>query len=137
MQWIILVNILFLSSLVKNRPICQDESLHLVQEENDWIFPGDRYNEEFKNWRGYAHNGQFRSQTLQYNRKTEQTCYKYAGSDKFNGIPREVKPSIPIKSYKDQRHEHIIRNVMWDVSYLPDPRNKEKKWDLLIHQKGS
>ena len=23
---------------------------------------------------------------------------------------------------------------MWDVFYLPDPRNKEKKWDLLLHQ---
>ena len=41
---------------------------------------------------------------------------------------------IPIKSYKDQFREHIIRNGMWDVFSLPDPRNKEKKWDLLLHQ---
>ena len=23
---------------------------------------------------------------------------------------------------------------MWDVFPLPDPRNKEKKWDLILHQ---
>ena len=23
---------------------------------------------------------------------------------------------------------------MWDVFYLPDPRNKENKWDLLLHK---
>ena len=23
---------------------------------------------------------------------------------------------------------------MWDVFFLPDPRNKEKRWDLLLHQ---
>ena len=34
------------------------------KEDNDLIEPGDQYNEEFKNWRGPIHNGQFRSQTL-------------------------------------------------------------------------
>ena len=23
---------------------------------------------------------------------------------------------------------------MWDVFSLPDPRNKEKRWDILLHQ---
>ena len=41
---------------------------------------------------------------------------------------------IPIKSYKDQFREHMINNGMWDVFSLPDPRNKEKRWDLLLHQ---
>ena len=72
------------------------------KENNDWIVPGDQYNEEFKNWRGPINNFQFRSQTLKDKRKTEETCYKYAGSAKFDGIPREGKPAIPIKSYKDQ-----------------------------------
>ena len=52
----------------------------------------------------------------------------------INGIPREGKPAIPIKSYKDQCREHMINNGMWDVFSLPDPRNKEKRWDLLLHQ---
>ena len=51
-----------------------------------------------------------------------------------NGIPREGKPAIPINSYKDQCHEHMIRDGMWDFFYLPDPRNKEKMWDPLLHQ---
>ena len=34
------------------------------KEDNDWIFPEDQYNEEFKNWRGPIHNGKFHSQTL-------------------------------------------------------------------------
>ena len=66
-------------------------------------------------------------------RKTEEICSKYAGSVKFNGIPREVKPAIPIKSYKDQCREHIIRNGMWDVFSITEPQNKEKLWDLLLH----
>ena len=58
------------------------------KENDDWIVPEDQYNEEFKNWRGPTHNGQFRSQNLKDKRKTEKTCSKYAGSAKFNGIPR-------------------------------------------------
>ena len=80
------------------------------KEDNDWIVSGDQYNEEFKNWKGPIHNGQFRSQTLNEKRKTEETCSKYAGSAKFHGIPREGKPAIPIKSYKDQCREHMINN---------------------------
>ena len=72
------------------------------KENNDWIVPEDQYYEEFKNWRGPIKNGQIRSQPLKEKRKTEETCSKYAGSSKFNGIPREGKPAIPTKSYKDQ-----------------------------------
>ena len=41
------------------------------KEDNAWIVSGDHYNEEFKNWKGPIHNGQFRSQTLKEKRKTE------------------------------------------------------------------
>ena len=58
------------------------------KQNNDWIVIEDQYDEEFKNWRGPIHNVRFRSQTLKDNRKTEQTCSKYAGFAKFNGIPR-------------------------------------------------
>ena len=34
------------------------------KENNCWIVPEDQYDDEFKNWRGPIHNGQFRSQTL-------------------------------------------------------------------------
>ena len=84
-------------------------------EENGWILLGDQYNEDFNNWKGPINNVQFRQQNLKEMKKTEETCYKYAGSVKFNGIPREGKPAIPIKSYKDQCREHMIRNGMWDV----------------------
>ena len=104
------------------------------KENNDWIVPEDQYDEYFKNWRGPKHNSQFRSQTLKERKKIEETCSKYEGSDKFNGIPREVKPAIPIKSYKYQCREYMINNGMWNVFSLPDPLNKEKKWYLLLHQ---
>ena len=104
------------------------------KENNDWIVSGNQYNKVYKNWKGPIHNGQFRSHTLKDKIKTEETCSKYAGSAKFNGIPREGNQVIPIKSYKDQCREHMIRNGMWDVFSLPDPRNKEKRWDILLHQ---
>ena len=31
----------------------------------------------------------------------------------------------------------MIRNGMWGVVSLPDPRNKEKRWDLLLCQSKS
>ena len=37
---------------------------------DNWIVPEDQYDEEFKNWRGPIHNGQFRSQTLKEKRNT-------------------------------------------------------------------
>ena len=58
------------------------------KEDNDWIVSGDQYNKEFKNCKGSIHNDQFCSQTLKEKRKTEETCSRYAGSAKFNGIPR-------------------------------------------------
>ena len=66
-------------------------------------------------------------------RKTEETCSKYAGSIRFNVIPKEGKLAIPIKSYKDQFCEHIIINRMWGVFSITEPQNKEKEWDLLLH----
>ena len=66
------------------------------KENNYWIVPEDQYDEEFKNWRRPIHNGPFCSQTLKDKQKTEETCSKYAGSAKFNGIPREGKPEIPM-----------------------------------------
>ena len=74
------------------------------KEENDWIVPEDNYNEEFKNWRGIIHNGQFRPDNLNEKRNTEDKCTKYEGSSNLNGILREVNPEIPINYYKDQCH---------------------------------
>ena len=102
-------------------------------EENNWIFLGDHYNGDFNNWKVPIKNGQLRQQNIKEMRKTEETCSKYAGAVKFNGIPREGKPSIFIKSYKDQCCEHMIRNGMWNVFYISDSQNKEKEWDLLLH----
>ena len=33
-------------------------------EENDWIFLGGQYNEDFNNWKGPINNGQFPQQNL-------------------------------------------------------------------------
>ena len=104
------------------------------KDNNDWIVPEDQYDEVFKNWRGPIHNCQFCSQTLKDKRKTEDVCSKYAGSANFNGIPREGNPVIPIKSYKYQCRDHMIGNRMWDIFSLLDPHNKEKRWNLLLHQ---
>ena len=82
------------------------------KDDNDWIVSEDQYNEEFKNRRGPINIGQFRSQTPKKKRKKEETCSKYTGSYKFNGIHKEGKPTKSIKSYKYQCREHMIRNVM-------------------------
>ena len=39
------------------------------KENNDWIVPGYKYNEELKNWIGAIHNGQLRSQNLKSREK--------------------------------------------------------------------
>ena len=57
-------------------------------------------------------------------RKKEETCSKYAGSIKFDGITREENPEITIKSYNDKCHENMIINEMWDVLSITDPQNK-------------
>ena len=71
-------------------------------EENYWIFLGDQYSEEFNNWKGPINNGQFRQKNIKEMRNTEEACSKYAGSVKFNGIPREGKPATPINYYNNQ-----------------------------------
>ena len=71
---------------------------------------------------------------LKEKRKIEETCTKYAGSAKFNGIPREGNLEIPTKYHKDQYHEHMIRNVIRYVLSLTYPHNKDKRWDLLLQK---
>ena len=44
---------------------------------------------------------------------------------------------MPIRYYKDQCHEHMIRNVMWDVFSFLDPHNKENIWGIIINQSRS
>ena len=61
-------------------------------EENDWIVLGYQYNGDFNNWKGPINNGQLRQQNLKDMRYIEDTCYKYSGYVKFDGIPREEKP---------------------------------------------
>ena len=72
------------------------------KEGNDWIVPEDQYNEEFNNWRGPIHNGQFLSHKINKKINTEETCSKYIGSAKFNKTTREENPEITIKYYKDK-----------------------------------
>ena len=103
-------------------------------EENDWVFLGGQYNEDFNNWKGPINNGQFCEKNLKEMIKTEETCSKYAGSVKFDGIPRERNREIPINYYKDQCLDHMIRNGMWDVFSITDPQNKDKEWDILLYQ---
>ena len=104
------------------------------KEDIDWIVPEGHYNKGFKNLWQPIDNGQFWLQNLKEKRKIEETYTKYLVSAKFNGIPREGNTEIPIKSNKDQCREHISRNGMWDILSLPDPYNKGKKWDILLHQ---
>ena len=73
-------------------PDSKMNSFTWYKDENYWIFLGDKYNKEFNNWRGPINNCQFRPYNLKKNRKTENTCYKYAGSANFYGIPRERNP---------------------------------------------
>ena len=103
-------------------------------EENDWIFLGGQYNEDFNNWKVPINNGQFLQNILKDMRKTEETWSKYAGSVKFNEIHREGKPTITINSYNDQCCEHMTINGMWDVFSIIDSQNKDKEWDIFIHQ---
>ena len=58
-------------------------------DNNDWIVLWDQYNEDFNNRRGPIKNGQFRQQNIKGMKKTEETCSKYVGSVKFNGVPRK------------------------------------------------
>ena len=103
------------------------------KEDNDLILPEYHYKEEFKNYQGPIHNGQFLSKTIKENINTEETCTNYAGSSNFNGISREGKTEIPINSYNDKCRDHMIINGMCYVFSLPETNNKENKWNILLH----
>ena len=44
------------------------------------------------------------------------------------------KNTTPIKKYKDQCLLHMIQNGMWDIFYIPYPRNAAKYWYLFTNQ---
>ena len=47
---------------------------------------------------------------------------------------REINTDIPIKYYKDQWHNNMIRSGVWDVFSITDPGKQKKKHNLLLHQ---
>ena len=69
------------------------------------------------------HNGQFLSPKLKYKSNNKYNCTKYEGT-KFNGISKDEKPTIPIKSYKAKYQVHTIQNGMGNIFYIPNPRNE-------------
>ena len=75
-------------------PYSKVNSFTWSTDENYWIVLGYMYNEGFNNWKGPINNGQFCQQNIKEMRKTEETCSKYAGPVKFNGISREGKSAI-------------------------------------------
>ena len=54
-------------------PDAKMNSFTWSKEENDQIFLGNQYNEDFNNWKGPINNGQFLQQNLKEMRKTEET----------------------------------------------------------------
>ena len=82
---------------------------------NDWIVPGGQYNKKFKNCQGHIYTVQLHAQYPKKNISTERILSNFSGSIKFNRITREVNPEIPIKYYKNQFREHMIRNGFWDI----------------------
>ena len=65
---------------------------------------------------------------------TDRICSKFLGYVKFNRIPIEVNPAIPIKSYKDQCREHIIGNGMWYVFSFLYPCKQDTTWEIFLNQ---
>ena len=98
----------------------------LFKKDTDCFVTGDLYNKCYKKWRVPIHNGQLWSQTLKEKSNPEYTWTEYAGSVKFNGNIREVHTEIPIKYYKDQCCEHMIRYGMWSVFSLKTIANKKR-----------
>ena len=103
-------------------------------KDNDLVVSGDQYNNKSKKWRGTIHNGQLHSQALRKMIITERICFKFLVYIKFNGIPRDGIMEIPIKPYKYQFHEHMVKNGMFEVFSLLGPHNQDKTWDLFINQ---
>ena len=103
-------------------------------EDNDWIIQGDKYNGEFKTGEDLSImvNSVCRPSRRRKIKRIHAPSMQILPS--IIGIHIEVKPSIPIKSYKDQFRNHMVRNGIWGVISLQDPQNEEKKWDLILNR---
>ena len=95
----------------------------LSRKDNCWVVPGDEYNNELKNWQVHICKRQLRAHALKNMRIIYIICSKFLGSIKFNQITREVNPEIPIKLYRYQFREHMIKSGIWDVLSFPDHCN--------------
>ena len=96
-------------------------------KDKDFTVPGYQYNEEFKQWKFPIHNSKSHANTLKENIKTEDIFYKYVVYYKFNGITRNVNLEIPIRYYKYQCRENMIRNGVWGIFSLKYFLNQDKE----------
>jgi len=103
-------------------------------DKGNWIFPEDLVVEGAARIQGPMFDGMYRSAVLKYKRLTRETCTKYVGDVKFNGIaPKDgSKANVSIVDYKAMLRQHHIRNGMWDIFHLQDQKSK-KYYDLFAH----
>ena len=101
------------------------------QDNEKWIFPTALFDRSWPKIKGPNHPGQFRPLGFKDSCKTQELCITYSGT-KFNGLPtsKDSKANIPLKNYKDECRQHMIKQGMWDVFNIPATAGS-KSWDLF------
>ena len=101
-----------------------------------WICPSASYDPNAPNHQGPVHPGQYHPRSVKEEKKVQASCTGFTGA-KFSGISLgkagKGGNSYSVKTYKDSVRNHMIKNGMWDMFFLPDPTNKDIKWDLFYN----
>ena len=101
------------------------------EDDSDWVIDPSIHKPSLKNIRGPSHAGQFRPLGADDQTSTQSSCSKYKGTLLQNIEGKGL--SMSLKTYKDTTRKHMISQGMWDVFSIPDPKNKQVKWDLFSH----
>ena len=101
------------------------------QTAQKWLIAQDTFQTTWQNMKGPVHAGQFHPTSVKEQLKTKEACVKFEGTRMSN--PEEKGNTTSLKTYKDQCRAHMIKHGLWDVFYIPDPKNSAVKWDLFRH----
>ena len=101
------------------------------QKEDEWTISSAAYKDTWTNNQGPVHAGQFRPTDVKGQKAAKEKCTTYSGTPFSN--PEEKGARTNLKTYKDMCCRHMIKNGMWDIFNMPDPRDPAKKWDLFYH----
>ena len=117
---------------VGTNPDAKINSYSWCDIKSKWSIDAKISHSDWDNIKGPVNVGQYRPRGVKSELKTQEACIRYDGT-KFDGVVSK-DGAMSVTTYKELVRSHCIKNGMFNVFEIEDPRNPSVVWDAFRHQ---